>query len=60
MNQYTILNKLPYKELNHKVKEKDYDEIIDFAISIGIKNAFCQLDNTSNKSFIPNFDLEGV
>ncbi len=60
MNQYTIIEPLKYEELNHKVKDKDYDEVIDYAISLGIKNAYCQLDNTSSKDFIPNFDLEGV
>ena len=60
MNQYTVIKPLKYKELNHKVKDKDYDEIIDYACNLGIKNAYCQLDNTSSKDFIPNFDLEGV
>ena len=60
MNQYTVMKKFKYQELNHKVKDKDYNEVIDYAISLGIKNAYCQLDNTSSKDFIPNFDLEGV
>ena len=60
MNQYTVIKPLKYKELNHKIKNKDYDEIIDYACNLGIKNAYCQLDNTSSKDFIPTFDLEGV
>ncbi len=60
MNQYTVIKPLKYKELNHKVNDKDYDEVIDYAISLGIQNAYCQLDNTSSKDFIPDFDLEGV
>ena len=60
MNQYTIMENLEYKELNQKVKDKDYNEIIDFCLDLGIKNAFCQLDNTSSKDFIPDFNLEGV
>ncbi len=60
MNQYTIIKKLEYQELNHHIKKHDYDEVIDYALDIGIKNAYCQLDNTSNKDFIPNFNLEGV
>ena len=60
MNQYTIMDNLKYKELNQKVKDKDYNEIIDYMISLGIKNAFCQLDDTSSKKYIPDFDLEGV
>ena len=60
MNQYTVMKKFKYQELNQKVKEKDYNEIIDYAFSLGIKNAYCQLNNTSSKDFIPNFDLEGI
>ena len=60
MNQYTPIKHLKYEELNHKVKDNEYNDLIDYAVEIGIKNAFCQLDNTSSKDFIPNFDLEGV
>ena len=60
MNQYTVMKQLPYKELNHKVKEKDYNNLIEYAIKLGVNNAFCQLKNTSNKKFIPKFNLEGV
>ena len=60
MNQYTVIKPLKYEELNHKVKEKDYNKLILYAINLGVKNAYCQLDNTSNLKFIPNFDLEGV
>ena len=60
MNQYTVIKKLKYEELNHKIKIRDYNEIIDFMVNLGIKNAYCQLDNTSSKIYIPEFDLEGV
>ncbi len=60
MNQYTVIKHLKYKELNHKIKEKDYNEVIDYAINLGIHNAFCQLDSTSSKDFIPKFDLQGL
>ena len=60
MNQYTVIKPLKYKELNHKVKEKDYDSLILYAINLGVKNAYCQLENTQSTEFIPNFDLEGV
>lgn len=60
MNQYTIIKPLKYKELNHQIKKKDYDELIEYASNLGIKNAFCQLDKTCSKEFIPNFDLEGI
>lgn len=60
MNQYTIMENIKYKELNQKVKDKDYNNIIEYMLNLGIQNAFCQLSNTSSKKYIPNFDLEGI
>lgn len=56
MNQYTptkIFNE--YKELNNKIEENDYDEIINYALDIGIKKAFIQEGDTASESFIPDF-----
>lgn len=60
MNQYTIMENIKFKELNQKVKDKDYNDVIDYMINLGIKNAFCQLDDTSSKKYIPDFNLEGI
>ena len=60
MNQYTVMDNLEYKELKRTIKTSEYNEIIDYAIDLGIKNAFCQLEDTSSKDFIPEFDLTGV
>ena len=56
MNQYTPINKCKYNNLNRKVTEEEYNEVIDYALSIGVKNAFIQEDGTQDESFIPNFD----
>ena len=55
MNQYTPIKKLEYKELNEKVKKSIYDEVIDYAYDLGIRNAFIQVGKTQKKSFIPDF-----
>lgn len=61
MNQYTPLNNVKaYPELNRKITQKEYDCIIDYAIQLGIKNAFIQEGDTANESFIPEFNCEGV
>lgn len=57
MNQYTPVRKLEYDELNHKVKDSDYDELIDYAYDLGIRNAFIQEGGTQEASFIPDFDV---
>ena len=60
MNQYTPVRKTKYKELNTTLSKQDYEDIINYAINLGIKNCYCQLDETVSESFIPDFDLKGV
>lgn len=61
MNQYTPLESvLKYPEINRKVTESEYDEVLDFAVEIGVENAFVQEGGTVSESFIPLFDGEGV
>jgi len=61
MNQYTPLESvLKYPEINRKVTKSDYDEVLDFAVEIGVENAFVQEGGTVSESFIPLFDGEGV
>lgn len=61
MNQYTPLcSDERYPELFRSVTDEEYDEVIDFALSLGIENAFVQEGGAVGESFIPPFDLEGV
>lgn len=61
MNQYTPVNNVEnYPEINKPLNPKHYESLIDYCISLGIKNAFIQEEGTVSESFIPNFDLRGV
>ena len=61
MNQYTPLcSEEKFPELSRKVTDEEYDEVVDFAVSLGIENAFVQDGEAVSESFIPPFDLEGV
>ena len=61
MNQYTPLeNVKKYPEINRKITEDEYDDVINYAIELGIENAFIQEGDTCKESFIPDFDYEGV
>lgn len=61
MNQYTPLPQVAeIPELNRKVTEKEYDEVVDYALDLGVENGFIQEDGTAEESFIPEFDYEGV
>lgn len=61
MNQFTPLPHLKkYPELNRKITEAEYEELVDYAIRLGVENGFIQEGETAEESFIPAFDGEGV
>ncbi|QHQ61428.1 radical SAM protein [Anaerocolumna sedimenticola] len=61
MNQYTPLsNVIQYPEINRKITEEEYDELIDYALYLGVENGFIQEGETASESFIPEFNEEGV
>lgn len=61
MNQFTPLSNLAaYPELNRKLTEEEYDEVVDYAIELGVENGYIQEGETAKESFIPPFDCEGV
>jgi len=55
MSQYTPVKKLKYENLNRKLTKEEYDEIINYAIDLGIENAYIQDLDAALESFIPNF-----
>jgi len=61
MNQYTpIIKNEIYSELNRKITEEEYEELVEYAIGIGVENGFIQEGETALESFIPEFNGEGV
>lgn len=61
MNQYTPLPHVSaYPELNRKLTASEYDEVIDYALSLGVENGFIQEGETASESFIPDFDCGGI
>lgn len=61
MNQYTPLPQVEHiSDLNRKITESEYDEVVDYAIELGVENGFIQEGETQNESFIPSFEFEGV
>lgn len=60
MNQYTPLPHVEkYPELNRRITEEEYDELVDYAIELGVENGFIQEGETAEESFIPEFNEEG-
>ncbi len=61
MNQYTPMPGIEeYPELARKVTDAEYDEVVDYAIELGIENAFIQTGDVAEESFIPEFDYYGL
>lgn len=61
MNQYTPMPAMKDDpQLSRKVTDREYERLIDYAISLGLKNGFMQEGETAKESFIPEFDGEGV
>ena len=64
MNQYTPMPSLceggKYPELSQKLSKKEYERVLEYAIDLGVENAFIQEGETASESFIPNFNYEGV
>ncbi len=60
MSQYTPVNVLKYENLNRKLEEKEYEEVVEYAVSKGVENAFVQEGEAAEESFIPPFSGEGV
>lgn len=61
MNQYTPLPHVKdFPEINRIVTAEEYDEVIEFALSLGIENAFIQEGETTKESFIPDFNCMDI
>ena len=61
MNQYTPLPHVAaFPEINRKLTPNEYDEVVDYAIQLGVENGFIQEGNTAEESFIPEFDFTGL
>lgn len=61
MNQYTPLPQVRHiPELNRKVTDREYEKLLDYAIDLGVEQAFIQEGETAEESFIPSFSCEGI
>ena len=60
MSQFTPIALKNYPEINRTVTRREYERLVDYALEIGITNAFIQEGDVAKDSFIPAFDCEGV
>lgn len=62
MKQYTPPKEIEkqFPELARTIREPEYEKLIDYAISLGITQAFIQEGDAASESFIPAFDCRGI
>lgn len=61
MAQYIPCTKLEnYSEINRKITRREYDKVVDYALTKGIENIFIQELSSADDKYIPPFDLSGV
>ena len=61
MNQYTPMPAMKDDpKLSRKVTDREYERLLDYALSLGLNNGFIQEGETAKESFIPEFNEEGV
>lgn len=62
MRQYTPPKDalLKFPKLCRPLKEKEYDRVIDYAIDLGISQAFIQEEDSVGEGFVPSFNGYGI
>lgn len=61
LNQYTPLPHVrAYPELCRKVTEEEYEEVVDYALFLGMKQVYIQEGDCAKEHFIPDFDGRGL
>ena len=61
MNQYTpVYQGTEYPELRRRIRRREYERIVEYALSLGVENAYIQEGAVARESFIPVFDGTGL
>lgn len=61
MAQYTPCNDLSaVPELNRKITDREYNKVVDYALSLGMDKIFVQSRESADEKFIPDFDFTGI
>ena len=58
MSQYTPFGEADkYPEINRKITKREYESVIDYALSLGIEKAFYQDFKSQGENYIPKWDF---
>ena len=60
MSQYTPMPQIKdkYPELDRRITKREYDNLVNYAIELGVENAFIQDRKVGKESFIPDFNWD--
>ncbi len=61
MSQYTPAHRVSrFPELNRVLSRREYDDVVNYMMSLGLENGYHQDLSSSGDNYTPSFDLEGV
>ena len=61
MSQYTPCGRAEqYPEINRRVTKREYEKVLSYICNTDFENVYIQEKTSSDKKFIPPFDLAGV
>ena len=61
MAQYVPCTRLDdYKEIDRTITRREYDKVVDYALSKGLERLFVQELSSADEQYIPPFDFSGV
>ncbi len=61
LNQYTPLPHVrAYPELSRRVTGEEYEEVVDYALFLGMRQVYIQQGDCAKERFIPAFDGQGI
>ncbi len=61
MAQYVPMgNAEKYPEINRRITEEEYDEVVDYMLDLGLEDGFIQEMESADSKYTPAFDLTGV
>ena len=61
MHQFTPFPRLAqYPEINRRVTKREYSRLLDYALDLGVENAFIQDGSVAKESFVPEWNGEGL
>ena len=60
MSQYTPMPQIKdnYPELDRRITKREYDSLVNYALELGVENAFIQDRKVAKESFIPDFNWD--